>query len=132
MSLTEKGVEVTGLARRWGSAFSTRRPGTRPACSGTVRRGRGPRKEVRPPPPRLPVLSTCRARIGAETRPRGAGRARRAEEQRGSCGGARASAPLAFLCSSWVAGGRAGAEEVSMATEYVLSDPWAGLQGHQD
>lgn len=39
---------------------ATRQPGTRPACSGTVRRGRGPRKEPRPPPPRLPVLSTCR------------------------------------------------------------------------
>ncbi|XP_072787265.1 uncharacterized protein [Taeniopygia guttata] len=51
------------------SRRAPRRPGTRPAGAGTVRRGRGPRREPRQPPPRLPVLSTCRAWISDEGRP---------------------------------------------------------------
>lgn len=42
------------------SRRAPRRPGTRPAGAGTVRRGRCARREPRRPPPRPTVLSTCR------------------------------------------------------------------------
>lgn len=45
-----------------------------------------------------------------------------------------ASGPLGWLCSPWVPGGQADAEEVNVAMGQALSGPWAGLgfQGPQD